>query len=57
VAETWERNKRMARSEISRTGSKKGYGDTEERRVFHGQILCIEIFDYKMCKMEEIMMG
>ena len=32
-------------------------GDTQERRVSHGQILCIRIFYCKMCKMEESMMG
>jgi hypothetical protein len=32
-------------------------GDTQERRVSHGQILCIIIFYCKMCKMEESMMG
>ena len=37
--------------------SKKDYGDTQERRVFHDQILCIKNFDYKMCKTEESMMG
>jgi hypothetical protein len=32
-------------------------GDTQERRVFHDQILCIIIFYCKTCKMEESMMG
>ena len=32
-------------------------GDTQERRVSHDQILSIRIFDYKMCKTEESMMG
>jgi hypothetical protein len=32
-------------------------GDTQERRVSHGQILCIGIFDYKRYKTKESMMG
>jgi hypothetical protein len=37
--------------------SKKGYGDSQDNWVLHDEISCFRIFECKMCKMEEIMMG
>jgi hypothetical protein len=48
----------MARSEKQSNGiQNRVTGDTYERRVSHGQILCIRIFYYKTCKTKESMMG
>jgi hypothetical protein len=53
-----ESKERMARSEKrSDEIQNRVTGDTQERRVFHGQILCIRIFYCKTCKTEESMMG
>jgi hypothetical protein len=58
VTKTGESKERMERSEKRLDGiQNRVMGDTQERRVSHGQILCIEIFYYKTCKMEESMMG
>ena len=54
----WERKERMARSEKSSFEIQNSVtGDNQERRVSHGQILCIHIFYCKACKTEESMMG
>ena len=40
-----------------RRDSKKGYGDRQDNRVFYDEISCFRIFECKMCKTEEIVMG
>ena len=53
-----KRKEGMARSEKrSDEIQNRATGDTQERRVSHGQILCIKFFDCKTCKTEEGMMG
>jgi hypothetical protein len=58
VTKTAKSKERMESSKKRSDGrdSKKGYRDTEDIRLLHGQISCIKIFECKLCKTEQIMM-